>query len=225
MKNILITILIITIIGLTVHTYLNNDKITEPGIEYKYITDTITDSIPYPVPKPYKVLVPPKTVVEYITDPSQLDSIKVLLSEKDIIITSLQDSIYISQNFLKLFPPNPKLIGLGLSMDSLSLGLLNISGQISKKIWPLYLEKYNYKWDHQNGLSLKPTKIKYKTPVGYYIGGGMDFMFMSPYISGKMEKSWARINVYGLTQFGLLDNKTHKIQIGVYYKLNGKNIN
>lgn len=224
--KIIIFLLTITIIGLIVwDSTFRKDKEPLSSISYEYTTDTVFIDKPYAVPEPYAVSTPPRILIRYKMDSSLLDSLKLVISDRNIIITGLQDSITISKNYLKQFPENPKLIALQLKRDTLSLGLLGIDGLVNESIWPIDLNIYEYRWDYLSDLSrhgIKPPPTE--TPsLDYYVGGGYDFVGGSPYISGKISKDWSRIRLYGITRFGLLNNESHSISLGVDYIIYGKN--
>jgi len=227
MKNILLSLFILIIAGLIIwDLYIRDKPIQEPSIDYQYITDTIWDSIPYPVPEPYPVYTPPRTVTVYIADTNAIRDLKLQLVEKDLIITSLIDTIRVHEGYLKQYPSNPKLLAIDLKQDTMSMGLLNITGIPQEDKWPIDLARFDYRWNHAVGLSRSPTltpPVKERSPIEYFAGGGVDFLYLSPYISGRAEKDWTRIRLYGDVQVGLLNNNASGIKVGVDYKFNGTN--
>ena len=229
MKKSLIIILIIIIIGLIIwDSFIRKYPIPDPIINYEYVTDTLYKPEPYPIPEPYPVPTPPRTIIKYEVDSVTLNYFKLTISKQNIYIASLLDTIAIHQNYIKQFPKNPKLLELSLIKDSLYLGLLQISGQAKKKNWPIDLNRFSYRWDYINDLSRKITKLpptEEKPFAQYFVGGGVDLLWHSPYISGKIEKDWARIRLYSNADIGLLNWETSSIKIGIDYKLNGKDRN
>lgn len=229
MKNIFLSILFLIIIGLVVwDIFFRKILIPEPEISYQYITDTIWDSIPYFVPEPYPVPTPPHIVTIYKTDTNILNQYKLLLSEKNLIIAGLIDTILIQETFLKSYPSNPKLLAIDLKQDSMSVGLLNITGIPQKDKWPIDLARFNYRWTNGADLSRSPTltpPTQERSHFEYFVGGGVDFLYLSPYVSGRIEREWTRIRLYGNIDVGLLKNETSGLKLGVDYKFNGTSRN
>lgn len=221
--EILQILVLISVVGLIVwYIFFRDIPTPDPRVDYVYITDTVYLDSVIKIPEPYPIPTPPKTVVIYKTDSSSLDSLSLIIQGKEIIIAGLKDSIAIHHNFLKLYPSNPKLLFMGLKRDSLSLGLLSISGQAQENSWPIDLNQFNYRWNHNSDLSRHPTQsppIEEKSPIKYFMGGGVDLLKSSPYISGRIQKDWARIILYGDIRFGLLKVETSGIQIGANYEL------
>ena len=227
MKNTLTYLLITVIIGLIVwDIFFRKVTVPKPTISYQYITDTIWDSIPYVVREPYPVATPPSFVTIFVTDTMALKEYELRLVEQDIIISSLRDTIQIREAYLKQYPYNPKLLGIDLQKDTISIGLLNITGIPQEDKWPIDLARFDYRWIYQEGLGrvgTHPPPAQEKQPfANYLVGGGVDLLYLSPYVSGKIEKEWARIRLYGNIDVGLLSNNTSAIKLGVDYKLNGK---
>ena len=83
-------------------------------MDYQYKTDTIyLDTLFVPIdnlPIPTK----PRTVEVFVIDSMALDSLNISLSEKEILITSLKDTISIQKNYIKSFPKNQKLLSMEL---------------------------------------------------------------------------------------------------------------
>ena len=209
MKNTLLTLLILLIVGLIVwDAFIRKHPLSEPVISYQYITDTVWDSIPYAVPEPYPVPTPPRTVTLYEVDSVVVNSLKILISKRDLLIASLKDTISIHKDYLKQYPSNPKLLAIDLKQDSMSVGLLNITGIPQEDKWPIDLARFNYRWTNDADLSRSPTltpPTEEQQPfANYFVGGGVDLLYLSPYISGRIEKEWARIRLYGNIDAGLL---------------------
>ena len=229
MKNTLLTTLFIIIIGLIVwDIFFRKHPVPEPIIDYQYITDTIWDSIPYNVPEPYPVYTQPRTVTLYLADTNMLNQYKLQLAEKNLIIAGLIDTIRIHEGYLKQYPSNPKLLAIDLQKDSMSVGLLNITGIPQEDKWPIDLARFNYRWTNDRGLSRSSTltpPTKERSPFEYFVGGGVDLLYLSPYVSGRIEKDWTRIRLYGNIDVGLLKSESSGIKLGVDYKFNGTSPN
>lgn len=229
MKNTLLTTLFLIIAGLIIwDIFFRSKPIPEPDISYQYITDTIWDSIPYIVPEPYPIYTPPRTVIIYEADSQALKKYELRLNDQDLLISSLNSTIHIHELYLKQYPSNPKLLAIDLKKDSMSVGLLNITGISQKNKWPIDLVRFNYRWTNDRGLSRSSTltpPVKERFPIEYFAGGGVDLLYLSPYLSGRAEKDWARIRLYGDVQIGLLKKETSGIKVGVDYKFNGTSRN
>lgn len=228
LQKYLIIINLCLIIGIILYFSLFRKKPIPSQPIYNYITDTIHDSIPYPIPIPYLITTPPRIVTEYLVDSVAIDSLKLLMTQDSIIIAGLKSQILIHQNYLKQFPRNPKLLSLDLKRDSLVLGLLQISGIPEKDKWPIDLNLYSYRWDFNNNFTrtditqLPPTRQRLN--LQYFVGGGVDLLYLSPYVSGRIEQEWTRIRLYGNAQVGLLKKESSTLEIGAEYKINVKSI-
>lgn len=224
-KVINIILLLVIIVGVIYFKWFYKpepEHILDPNIQWK--TDTLKVPTPYPVPKPYPVKVPPRIVKVFETDTSLIDSLKLLLSEDSILINGLESQISIHKNYLKQFPHNPKLIQLGLQFDTLSLVLLDVSGVVSEKSYPLFTEFYNYQW-LDNNFTRKDNKRKppqSKTYLNYKAGLGYDILYLTPYLQGEVSKGISNFEVYGRIGIGLLDNSSSEIKLGANYNF-GKN--
>ncbi len=222
-------ILFFSLIGFWVYITLIR-KYPEPEIvdDYQYKTDTLYKDTLYLPGKPYPVPTPPRTVKIYLTDSSVIDSLKLLLQDQEVIIAGLEDTIALHEAYLKQFPENPKILNMDLSRDTLNFGLLFISGQIQERSWPIDLNRFNYRWSYASDLSRHPTHsppVQEKPFAEYYAGGGFDFLWLSPYLNGRIEKNWARFQFYGDAQIGLLNLKASDIKVGLNYKFNGQSFN
>lgn len=148
-----------------------------------YNTDTITINKPYPIPRPYFIQVKPKTVTIYKVNPADGDLIRINDSLQALVDN--HDTIYIKDNFLELFPYNPKLISMGLNRDSLHLTLFGINSELIQYSYPIYLNDYSYQWDEKSLLTAKPTsylrnfgKRKLNTELNAF--GGYDILKSRP---------------------------------------------
>lgn len=191
-----------------------------PVTKYEY--DTVFIDRPYPVPRPYLVEVPIQGTTIYKPDLNSLDSMKILLNEKDILIYRLNRQTIISQNYLKQFPSNPKLLELNLSLDTLSLSLLRTDGIPSKSIFGLSLSGFKYKWTNA-GLSVTRVNsppVKKHIVLNYFAEGGVNFLYFSPYIGFNVETEISRIRLYAGIEAGLLKKEASSINLGIKYRIN-----
>jgi hypothetical protein len=227
MKNVLLLFLFSIIIGLIVwDIFFRKQPEPIPVISYEYTPDTVYIPAPYPIPEPYPIEVPPRIVILHEIDSSTIDSLSLIISELDLKVGSLVDTILIYESYLKQFPKNPKLLAIDLKRDTMSMGLLNITGIPQEDKWPIDLSQFNYRWTYASGLSMHPVSkppTSEKAVAQYFVGGGVDLLHLSPYIGGRVEKGWARIRLYGDVHVGLLDSKASAIRLGVDYKINGSN--
>ena len=227
-KSVIITLLII-IIGLIIYnTFIRKYPILDPIINYEYITDTLYIPKPYSVPEPYPVPTPPRIIIRYEVDSITLNYYKLKISKQNILIAGLLDTIAIHENYLKQYPSNPKFIDMFLIRDTLSLGLLQILGHVENKSWPIDLNRFDYKWDYINNLTRRDTKLpplKEKSYVKYFGGGGVDLLWLSPYIDFTVEKELQRIRLYSNINLGLLNKNSSSIKIGIDYRFNVKDRN
>lgn len=225
MNKVLSTLIIILLSGILVWALFFR-KVPTPdpivSISYQYKTDTVWKDTLYVPGKPYPVPTPPKYITKYISDTALINALRIQLSESQVIITGLKDSIAISKNYLKQYPRNPKLIAFNIKKDTMALGLLQITGQVEEREWPVDFTAWNYNWSYPTGLSREkvPEPPTLKEPfANYFVGGGVDLLYKSPYISGKIEKDWASIRLYGTIDVGLLKSESSSIKLGVDYKI------
>lgn len=223
--NLFVSILL-GIIGILVwYSLIRPVNIPDPIITYEYMTDTVWVDTLYLPGQPYMINTPAKTITYYRIDSAALDSLTIILTDQNILIEGLKDSIRINQNFLKHYPSNPKLLAMTIRHDTLAMGLLDITGQIAERSWPLNLNQFTYHWAYGSNLSrhsVQQPPIQEQHFVNYFIGGGVDLLRLSPYLSGKVEKSWSSIRIRGEASIGLLNRNTSSLRIGLDYKLNGK---
>lgn len=220
MKKYLIYTLFLILISLIVYLafFKKPDVVYVPVPEYE--TDTVYVPEPYPVPKPYPVPTPPSTVEIYLPDTVAIDSLKLELSKQSILIQGLKDQISVSQNFLKQFPYNPKLIELNLSLDSLSLSFIPISGIPEKQVFPIFLSGFKYRWTIEglSSIPIDPPPVRF--PLQPYTGVGIDLLHLNPYVLMGVEKEYTRIKLYGDLRLGLLDQNRSTINLGINYRFN-----
>ena len=219
-------LILLGVIGLVVYLVFFRKPV--PTVEYKYITDTIVDSIPYEVLVPYKVETPPITIIEYAIDSVAIKEYRLIVRTQNLIIAGLTDSIQVNEAFLKQFPSNPKILGLDLKRDTLKIGLLEIAGVSKGYTWPIDLNYYSYRWNLEDGFTrerLKPTvtPLTLKEPfANYFVGGGVDMWHLMPQVSFRAEKQLSSVRLYIDTRLGLLDIDNSNLSIGIEYQINGK---
>lgn len=222
MKTVNIVGLLIIIGLLTYLAFFKKPKVVEVPVP-NYITDTIIVSEPYIVNKPYPVEVPPKTVYQYypVFDSLRLDSLLWKISENEMVIEYLNNSLTYNERFLITYPLNPKLIDFDLKRDSLSLSLLNGNGDFYSYTYPLNLMAYKYRWNQTDKLTRKndPYIIPKDNPFSLYGNVGYDFIHVTPYLGFTFDKPLGKFKVYAVTDIGLLDFNSSSIKIGVGYKL------
>lgn len=228
-KNVLIFVLLIIITGLVIW-YLDyiNSSVPNSQVSYNYVTDTVYIDTTYTIPVSEGLITKPITLIKYRIDSIALDSLNLIINQQNIIIAGLKDSIAISSYYLKQFPRNPKLLSFSLIKDTLRIGLLPISGQIEERVWPIDLNSWGYIWDFNSDLTRHPTESSTtldKPFAEYFVGGGVDILWLSPYLSGRIEKDFRRVRLYGDAHIGLLKKETHGLKIGLEYRLNGESIN
>jgi len=212
-------VIILVLIGIIAYLWFFKKPEVITHTETVYKTDTLYIDKPYPIPVPYPVEVPPHVVTLYEKDTIAINNLKLLLSEKDIIIQGLNSQILISQDFIKQYPSNPKLLELNLSPDSLSLSLLGLDGIPLSKRYPLFLSRHKYKWTIEGLTKSNISSPPIKTPVRYFVGGGANFLYPSPYVDFMVEKEWTRMRLYGDIKVGLLKREASSIDIGLRYNI------
>ena len=95
--NILELVLCVGITILIVVLICKKDKKPDTLISYEYRTDTIWSDTVFILQEPLKIVTPPKTVTIYKTDTSSLDSLTILVKEKDII-TPFNEKLWEANN-------------------------------------------------------------------------------------------------------------------------------
>jgi len=163
---------------------------------YFPVVVTIPKYIEKPVPYPAKV--PPAVTVHYMSfaDSMRLVGIRdslILLVNKDPV--KPQDTLKINKRFLTFSPTSQKLINMDLSMDSLSVTMLDINASLNTYSWPLALAGYRYRFDGAD-MSVQKLKRPYSTEkkriVGYTISAmaAVDVLSLknSPlHVGGELE--------------------------------------
>lgn len=181
---------IITILGIVVLVQGFNKKTQNiPNNTYNYKTDTTY------LKKEYKELreeiktlkkglegmvkTPPKNIYYYnttqVTNP--IDKIPDSLV---YIVPKTNEKIVIADNYIKNFPKADKLIDFTLTREQLVMGLVDISGVVKQKDWPIYLDRYDYYWYGNSLHNIKREKeYKYSDPDIWkklYINAGYDYI-------------------------------------------------
>lgn len=218
LQTIIILILVLLVSYLLI--FYKGKPVSYP--EPHYVFDTVFLDKPYPVPLPYPVEVPIQGITVYLKDSVALDSMNILIQEKDFIIQGLEREILISKNFLKQFPSNPKILELNLSSDTLNLSLLNLDGTPSSSNYGLRLSDHKYKWtnDGLSQIKINPHQVKKSINLNYFAGGGVNFLYLSPFASFGLETDIARIRLYSDIEVGLLKHEASSINLGVKYRIN-----
>lgn len=225
-KNIYILLLLLTIGGLlTWYFFFRKDPVPEQVISYQYVTDTVYVDKPYEVPVPYSVPTPPRTITVYKVDTAAVENLKLILHQRELRIAGLLDTISLHQNYLKQYPSNPKLVGLSLSRDTLNLGLLQISGQIEERSWPIDLNAWAYNWNFNSDLSrhaTQPPPIKKPELFQLFVGGGADLLAPSPYGSLRAEFHIKKFRIYSDANLLFKIPEASNVRIGLEYRIYGR---
>lgn len=226
-------LVIITLVILLILSHCNRKPIIIPD-PYNYITDTIYIGQEYvdklekeitELKKKNKVLreAPPKTVKEYLaSDPIEVEVEKVPDSII-LLIKDLETRLAVSDKYLKNFPEAYKLINFNLNQDELSLGLLNIEGNIFENSYPLYLSLYDYAW-FDNKLHYYETSRRTPTPSTSRLSDlilYVDYQFLSQEPKLELEYS-LNLRAFRLrfsTNYTLREIQPFEIQAGLGYRL------
>lgn len=185
-------------------------RIYKSDTVYQYITKYVHDT----VPKPYEVVLPEKVYIYQDTS-----------TPLNISVDSIGGPKFTYKwGFLSQFPSAPKLISGNFFQDSITLHLLDTSGNIQVKTWPVYYGDYNYyyrnyellrtnKPDKKPIYSSNPLKISTTGNVyGFYslVHGG--FTVAADY--------WAMKGKWGVGALGELSSypQYSNFKIGVKYQ-------
>lgn len=222
-KNLLILILI----GVVLYLVWQIRNI-EPTVEhhYEYITDTVEIEVPFEPLPTIGINTQPITVYKYpIPTYQDLDHITLSFTDDSLItvINHLQDSLKIHQNFIKLYPENPKLLNLSLTQDSLKLSTLNIQGQVHQDVYPLYLQRYNYNYGLE-GLGRTPYNRPSDFRLDYYVftAGGYSFTEKTPLIMLRPGITLNRLSLEMGSSLYLKQEPTLRLDLALGYKIWGK---
>lgn len=176
--------------------------------------------------KPLKNITLPTTIIEYrpikVEDKYVIKSLKLKITQDSLEILGLKEKLSLHQDYIKLYPKNPKLISLSLSQKLLTLSLLQTDGIIRDYNYNLFLDGYKYHWlSNQMTLEYNRPNIK-RNPMGIYLGTSSTINNFDPLISVRAEKQWARKRIYLGTSLGLLSTERSRIEFGLEYNLIGK---
>jgi len=136
------------------------------------------------------------------------------------IIQGLQEEIEISENFLKLYPQNPKLVEMSLFRDSLNLSLLGINGQVYSEHYNLFYQDYNYRWS-SGVMGYSKTKYRPQEPrLSHYLVFCLDFLHRKPF--GEFQLDF-RFNNYSFAFLRasevLLFNEKPRLEVGLKFRI------
>jgi hypothetical protein len=187
------------------------------GIGYlTWKTESIPSTLPtyFPVeveviryiekPVPYEIQLPPHITYKYMSYQDSMSLVGIIDSLICLVSTgSSHDTVFIKPNFLTFGPTQPKLINLDLSIDSLSLTLLNINAELFTKVYPLALGGYRYRFDGHN-LSAEPFSTLYGIPkpskwelnlFGYIGTNLINYPTISPMASVEFNVNYSRLRL------------------------------
>lgn len=146
---------------------------------------------------------PPKVIYHY---EKPYDSITVIEKIPDsllLYIGELQERIAISDQYIKNFPKNSKLVDFKLHMEDLNIGLLDIEGNLTKSQYSLFLTHYEYYWeDNQLKHRLRDKPYKFKANDRWkqlFINAGYDY-------TSREFKTGIDYNLYFLDRFRVRTN-------------------
>ena len=192
----LIVVILFFVIGYLIGRYTIP---TTVDIRYEYKTDTLRLPIHYPGPTVYKDTAKPRIVIEYLEDTTKY---QVSCDSLIKVIDSLGNiKSVVSNSFVGLYPTSPKLISLGLAIDTLSLTLLDIEGHIKSYNYPLWLQTEKYIWAN-NVLTYKKVPLvepRLKNPLSVVSYIYYDFSQNSFGAEGRVNKKiFKRLQVEGV---------------------------
>lgn len=137
------------LLGIGIYTYQKGIKKEESLANDQYFQkkdfkpDTIRLKVPYAVPKPYGIYVPPKIV--YLHDILLTPGITIKCDSLISVIDSLHGMITkINPTFLKFKSEREKLIAGYFSKDTLKLDLLKVDGNLVSTLYMVDYNRYRY---------------------------------------------------------------------------------
>lgn len=222
-KNLLLLALwLFTLLYFCMKLAYNLGKEDAPHPEPIHVTDTIY------MDKPYKPMVIKDLMIPYIAkfwqvDSTQLSEYKLRLIQDSmkyaLIIEGLKDSIRISETYLKTYPRYPKLLGLDLYRDSLSLTTLSINGITKTEKYNLFLQDYNYSWSI-DGLGYQKAKYKREkvNRISQHIGIQYDMLNKLILPSYQIRLNLNRIEFSISASQELYFNNKPELRLEVNYK-------
>lgn len=221
------TIKIITIIGILALTFylgFRSNKSESSNPHVKVVTDTILISKPYPEIKIIRDTLKPDRVTIYQEDSSRIKELELRILKDSLhysfIIQGLQEEIEISENFLKLYPQNPKLVEMSLFRDSLNLSLLGINGQVYSEHYNLFYQDYNYRWS-SGVMGYSKTKYRPQEPrLSHSLIFGLDFLHRKPFGEFQLDfrfnnDSFAFLRASEV----LLFNEKPRLEVGLKFRI------
>lgn len=199
-------IIAVLLIAVLLNDCSGDDVPKTPQIVYDYKTDTIYKNTEYK--EKYEQALkevekwksaPPKTIIKW-KEPDLRDVIIEKVPDSILVyINGLKETIAIKDNYIKMLPKNPKLVDLALTRDTLGLNLLNIDGRVTSYIYPIYLDRFDYKWLEGDlkytRTSTKTTKTKSNNFKNLYFNAGYDFIRQSPQIDAEYYINVGRFKI------------------------------
>ena len=209
--------------------FYSRNRIPDPTTITEYVTDTIYSKVPYEVPIPYEVKVPPIYITYYENDTAWANrQISYFKDSLQLVISSLEGKITIKDSYLKQYPYCHKLVNADLSYDKLSLTLLNIDGKIFTDSYPLDLLHNRYRYQ-DNYLSAETLKNKVneitlweRIKPELFVGAKYDLVSSSFFISSWASKDIGRVNLSLDAQLNVFADPPTSLLLGVGYKLGKK---
>ena len=169
----------------------------------QYVIDSLTLSKLLGSIQPTKgeVYVKPIVITNYIIDSiSQINyHIKLENDKLKLINENLKDSLEINKRFLTISPKSSKLLLSTVAIDTLSYMLLDITGQVTNKKYPINLNQFSYKFTNDSLFATKLNKTNEninskKKSLGLNIQTGYEILYSKPFIGVEIEKTLWKIN-------------------------------
>lgn len=221
------TIKIITILGILALTFylgFRSNKSESSNPHVKVVTDTVFFPKPYPEIQIIRDTLKPDRVTIYQEDSSRIKELELRILKDSLhysfIIQGLQEEIEISENFLKLYPQNPKLVEMSLFRDSLNLSLLGINGQVYSEHYNLFYQDYNYRWS-SGVMGYSKTKYRPQEPrLSHSLIFGLDFLHRKPFGEFQLDfrfnnDSFAFLRASEV----LLFNEKPRLEVGLKFRI------
>lgn len=127
---------------------------------------------------------PPKVIYHYDKPNNTTTKIEKVPDSIILYIGELQKRLAISDQYLKNYPENHKLIDISLFRENMDITTLAIDGSLKKEQYPLYLDHYEYYWvDNELRHKKRDKPYVYTDPDKWkqlYINSGYDFITQSP---------------------------------------------
>lgn len=221
------TIKIITIIGILALTFylgFRSNKSESSNPHVKVVTDTVFFPKPYPEIQIIRDTLKPDRVMIYQEDSSRIRELELRILKDSLhysfIIQGLQEEIEISENFLKLYPQNPKLVEMSLFRDSLNLSLLGINGQVYSEHYNLFYQDYNYRWS-SGVMGYSKTKYRPQEPrLSHYLIFGFDLLHRKPFGEFQLDFRFNN-NLFAFLWASevLLFNEKPRLEVGLKFRI------